>query len=119
MINVIIVILLLVIVFFALKGAKKRLKKGCCGGGKPIKIKPKDKNASNYAYKFTVYIDGMTCENCKIRVENAFNSVDGCMAKVALKRKSAVVCCKQNLSDEEIRKITEKCGYTFVKYVRN
>ena len=113
MTDAIIVILLLMVVVFALGGAKKRLKGGCCGGGsKPKKVKPKNTNTSHYTYKVTVYIDGMTCDHCKAHVENAFNSLTDCYAKVNLKKKCAEIWTNKKMNDAEISGIVKKNGYS-------
>ena len=115
MTDAIIVILLLAVVVFALGGAKKRLKGGCCGGGsKPKKVKPKSTNRSHYTYKVTAYIDGMTCDHCKARVENAFNSLPDCYAKVSLRLKRAEIWSMKKMNDNEIGDIIKKSGYSLV-----
>lgn len=117
MTDAIIIILLLVVVVFALSGAKKRLKGGCCGGGSKVKkIKSADSNKSHYTYRSTVYIDGMTCEHCKARVENAFNSLSGCYAKVNLKKKCAEIWTNEKMSEEEFTAIIKKNGYTVIGF---
>ena len=119
MTDVIIIIALLIIVVLALNSAKKRLKGGCCGsGGGSIKIKPQDKNTAHYPFKSTLYIDGMTCEHCSTRIENAFNSRADCYAKVDLKKKCARLLTKEQLDEKEICDIITQCGYSFVKLVR-
>ena len=52
----------------------KNLKSGCCGtsGDSIKKVKPQDSNVNNYSFEYKIKIDGMTCKNCAIRVENAF-----------------------------------------------
>lgn len=87
MANVIIVLALIAIAVIAIRSAVKRFNGGCCGGGDtPVEIKPKDANTAHYKYKTTAYIDGMTCAHCKVRVENAFNSLPECCARVDLKK---------------------------------
>lgn len=115
--TVIICIILAAICIYAIFSYKKKLNSGCCGGGGDIKIKPKDANISHYPHKVTVYINGMTCEHCKNRVENAFNDTDGCYAKVNLKRKCAELWTKSLPNEESIRTLVEKAGYTYVRTV--
>lgn len=120
MTDAILIIILLLIVLFALREMKKRLKGGCCGGGdEPIRFKPEDSNAAHYPYRMTVYIDGMTCEHCKARVENEFHSRPGFLAKVDLKKKCAVVRSKQPLDEDTVGEIVRKSGYTVVKCEEN
>lgn len=111
MTDAVIIIFLIVILAFALMGAGKRLKGGCCGGAKQKKIKPKDTNTAHYGYCYDLRIDGMTCEHCKIRVENLFNSLDGCFAKVNLKDKSAALRTKKPMSSDEISAVLSANGY--------
>ncbi|MBQ7876396.1 MAG: heavy-metal-associated domain-containing protein [Clostridia bacterium] len=113
----IVILILAVVLIFALSGARKRLKGGCCGSGgsKPKKVKPKNSNTADYAYKVTAYIEGMTCDGCKVRVENAFNSLADCYAKVNLKNKSAEIWTNTKMSEDEIADIIKKNGYTLVK----
>ena len=117
MATVIICIILVLICIYAIWSYKKRLSSGCCGGGGEIKIKPKDGNPNHYPHKVTVYIDGMTCEHCKNRVENAFNDTDGCLAKVNLERKCAELWTMNQISEQDIRAIVEKAGYAYVRTV--
>ena len=44
-----------------------------------------------------VQIEGMTCEHCKNRVENALNRLEGVSAKVNLKKKTAVVSMEKEV----------------------
>ncbi len=115
MTDCIVIIILLIILLAALGSAKKKLKGGCCGGGGSVKIKPKDKNKAHYPYKVTAYIDGMSCEHCKNRIESEFNCLSGVMAKVNLKNKYAEIFSKEPISDAQISDIVTKNGYTFVK----
>ncbi len=58
-------------------------------------------------------IDGMTCEHCKKRVEDALNKLDGVQARVHLKRKQAVVTIKQGtVSDEALIEAVRQAGYS-------
>lgn len=115
MTDAIVIILLLLVLVFALGGAKKRLKGGCCGGGsKPKKVKPKNTDTAHYTYKVTAYIDGMTCDHCKARVENAFNSLPDCYARVNLKKKCAEIWSNEKMSEEDIAAIVKKNGYSLM-----
>lgn len=113
MANVIIVAVLVIICVFAVISYAKKLTQGCCGAGgdKEKKIKVNDKNVSNYPYSVKISIDGMTCNHCKMRVENALNSNEGVWAEVDLGKKSALVRMKKELSDDELRRIITKAGY--------
>ena len=49
----------------------------------------KKKKLKNIIGQKRVQIEGMTCEHCKNRVENALNRLEGVSAKVNLKKKTA------------------------------
>lgn len=55
-------------------------------------------------------IEGMMCEHCRSRVENALNAVDGVRATVDLERAEAVVETSV-LSAEQLKKIVVDAGY--------
>lgn len=92
----------------------KKLSQGCCGSGgdKERKITVEDKNPAHYAYQEKVGIEGMTCNNCKLRVENAFNRKEGVWARVDLKKKEMLLCTKTPMEEADIRVIIAKLGYT-------
>lgn len=116
--TVVICVLLAAICVYAVFSYRKKLKGGCCGGGDTeVKIKPQNTAKSHYAHKSRIYIDGMTCNHCALRVKNAFNTQDGCCAKVHLRKKFAELRSERILSEEELRQILEPLGYTFVKSV--
>ena len=117
--TIIICAIIAAICIYAVFSYRKKLKNGCCGSGSgEVKVRPVDKNKVNYAYKTTVYIDGMTCEHCKTRVENIFNSKKNCLAEVNLHKGLAQVWSKEPLSEADIRSSLEYSGYTFVRCVK-
>lgn len=63
--------------------------------------------------KTIVYIDGMMCDHCKKRVNEAFKSI-GVTADVDVKKKRATFG-EANASDEEIKSAIEAAGYTVKK----
>ena len=114
MTDAVIAVILIAVLIFALNGARKRLKHGCCGGG-AVKIRPRDKNLSRYEYKTKVYISGMTCPNCKLRVENAFNEKADCAAKVNLKKGFATVWTKHKPNEDFFKSTVSKHGYSVIR----
>ena len=61
----------------------KRVSNGCCGTGDDVKkVKAEDTDVSHYPYHFEVEVEGMTCSQCKKRVENAFNEKKGFYASL-------------------------------------
>lgn len=107
---VVLVVLLLIGVRYSIKHFKGE--GGCCGGGSSVKVKKK--KLDNVIAKKTVIIEGMSCENCKNRVERSLNELDGVAAKVNLKKKTAVVSMEKDVSDEQIKKAVTDAGYTVV-----
>lgn len=108
-------IILAVIVVIGVLSAKKRFagKGGCCGGGGGS-IEDEKKLDGPVTGKKIVHIEGMHCENCKIRVERAINKIDGASAKVNLKKNIAVVETDREVSDDLIKKAVEDQDYTVI-----
>lgn len=111
--NVIIIIILIVICYFGLKSTIKRTRQGCCGssGDDVKKIKAADTNQSHYPYVRTLSVDGMTCANCRKKVENAFNVLTGIYAVADLEKKFVVIRMKEKIEDEELKDIVRNAGY--------
>lgn len=110
----IIVVILLVICFFGIRSYVKKLKNGCCGGGgdEIKKIPPADSDLTHYPCVRKIEIEGMTCNNCAIRIENAFHKQEGFYAKVNRKQNCALVHMKKPVDDRELTQIVVKAGYT-------
>lgn len=113
MANVIIIMILVVIAIVAVKSYMKKLAHGCCGGGgdAPCRIKVADKNKNNYPYTTLLKIEGMSCQNCAVRIENALNGLQGVWAQVNLANKQAVVRMKQPVEEQELCSLVAKAGY--------
>ena len=110
--TIVICLAILLIVLFGGKSYLKKLKSGCCGGGDaPQKRRRVDANLAHYAYHRSVAIDGMTCEHCSRRIENAFNELDDVYARVHLAKKSADVYSQAPLEGSTIRRIVAQAGY--------
>ena len=56
-------------------------------------------------------VEGMHCENCEARVENALNRIDGAAAKASWKKKTVVVCYSAEVSEDALKEAVEKLGY--------
>ena len=115
MADFVIIGILIILIIIGIRSGVKHFKGegGCCGGGSSVKVKRK--KLKQVVKQRTVVIDGMTCEHCKARVESRLNSLDGVLAKVNLKRKTAVVSMEKDVQDEEIKKAIENAGYEVVK----
>lgn len=106
--------ILIILIIIGIRSSVKHFKGegGCCGGGSSVKVKRK--KLKQVVKQRTVVIDGMTCEHCKARVESRLNSLDGVLAKVNLKRKTAVVSMEKDVQDEVIKKAIENAGYEVI-----
>lgn len=106
----IIILIVLAVLVIALLRLKKHFKGGCCGsGGNTIR----DKKSLNEPVIGTKYltVEGMHCENCQIRVENALNRLDGVLCRVDLRKKTAKVDFSREVEDELLKQTVEKLGY--------
>ena len=75
----------------------------------------KKKKLKNIIGQERVQIEGMTCEHCKNRVENALNRLEGVSAKVNLKKKTAVVSMEKEVEDMQLQKAVEQAGYKVIQ----
>ncbi len=112
-VTVLICLFLAALGVYAVYHARKRAKQGCCGtGGEEVRrVKPSDSNPSHYPYVQTIKVSGMTCENCKTRVENAFNEREGFYAVVNLGKKTARIHTKTEVPASEVKRIIRGAGY--------
>lgn len=63
--------------------------------------------------KKIVHIEGMCCEHCAKRVENALSAVAGVVsADVKLKKKIAVVRSREEVDNATITQVITDAGYT-------
>ena len=106
-------IFVLAALFFAVKGVLKHFRgeSSCCGGGS-VTAPPPKKLRGTIIGKKVIDIEGMTCGNCKIRVEQALNTIDGAAAEVNLHRNHAVLKMTREVRDDEIRQALSGSSYT-------
>ncbi len=87
-----------------------------CNALRLLRFKNKrDKNIEEVydGMKTIVTVEGMSCEHCAKRVENAISAVEGVEGcEVKLKKKVAVVKSSQPVSAEELTKAVTDAGYT-------
>ena len=104
---------LVIFCYIGLKSTVKRMLHGCCGGGrdKVEKVKAADTDLSNYLYCVSLQVQGMTCRECKRKVENAFNRQTGMYAVVDLKKGIAKIYTKQKPEESWLRQIIYHSGY--------
>lgn len=109
--NYIIIGILLVVIVIAVLRTKKHFRGGgCCGSGSNT-IRSKKTLTEPKIGEKTLVIEGMHCENCEIRVENALNRLDNVACKVNLKKKTAIVSYSAEVSDNVLKETVEKLGY--------
>lgn len=113
--NMIIVLVLCVVAVLAIGSTVKHFqgKGACCGGGGGSVHS--QKRIKNVVARKTIVVEGMMCENCRNRVEWAINDLQGAVAKVDLKKKTAVVSMNREINDNVLREAIEKAGYTVVE----
>ena len=75
MANIIIVLLLAAAVGYGIYSFVHHLRcgGGCCGEHEAAakKVRVADRDRSHYPHRLVLGVDGMTCQNCQRRVENA------------------------------------------------
>ncbi len=102
-----------VIAVLALIGIRSTIKhfKGqgaCCGGGG---YKVKKKKLPRVIGQKTFTVEGMKCENCKNRVEEAINDIPDAAGRVDLKKKILTVSYAGPVDDELVVSKVERLGY--------
>ena len=107
---IIIGILVIVVAVAILRAAKHFKGGGCCGSGSSA-YRSKKKLTGPKTGEKTLIVEGMHCENCEIRVENAVNRIEGAVCKASHKKKTAVVSLSREVSDEQLRQAVEEMGY--------
>ncbi len=111
MTDFIIIGIVVILIFAGIHSGTKHFRGegGCCGGGSTYKM-PK-KKLKHIIEKKTLKVEGMSCQNCKNRVEEAVNDLDGVSGSVDLKKGIVVVSYEQKMDDAIVKKAIEKAGY--------
>lgn len=79
---------------------------------KKIKFNVKEEKKNMENNKKIIYIDGMSCNHCKMSVEKALSEIDGVeKVDVILEEKKAIVTFFKELDDKNIKDIIEKIGF--------
>lgn len=103
----------LFVVFNALRLLRFRNKRNKRNKRLAVPENNQEDKAEEGIMKTIVNIDGMCCEHCAKRVENALSAVSGVVsADVKLKKNLAVVRSRERISEEEIKKVVTDAGYT-------
>ena len=110
----IIIAILVVVLFIGLRSTVKHFTKkgGCCSSSD---YKPKKKKLSKVQYRKTFVVEGMHCEHCKRRVEEAVNNIRGVAGVVNLKKRELTISYEMGISDEEIIAAVIKAGYQIIQ----
>lgn len=110
MTDYIIIAILVVVVCIGVRSMVKHLRheSSCCGGGT---YKAKRKKLKSVVGKKVLQVEGMTCQHCVNRVQEAVNSIEGASAKINLKKGTVEVSMEKNITDEELKNVIEKAGY--------
>lgn len=119
MTTVIIIALLVVMCAFAVWSYVRKLSHGCCGaGGDKERKVTKTGDLADYKHHYSVKIGGMSCKNCAVIIENAFNRQEGIFARVDFKSGTAEVCAKEPLPEIVIRQTVIGLGYSVVEIMQ-
>ncbi len=111
--TVAIIIALALVCFLAVRSYLKKLAHGCCGAGSDKEGRlSKTADLSGYAHRYSVKIGGMTCKNCALRIENAFNRQEGLAARVDFKTGLAEVASNAQIPELTLRKTIVELGYS-------
>jgi len=111
--NYIIISVVSLIIIFGVIRMKKHFTGGggCCSSGGGT-IRDKKTLTEPVIGEKIMHIEGMTCVNCEIRVENALNRQDGVLCKVNLKKKDALISFTKEQDNDKLKEIVERLGYT-------
>ncbi len=114
--NYIIIAIILILAVIGVYSTVKHLKgkSGCCGSGD---YKPKKKKLSDIIYQKTFRVEGMHCDHCKNRVEEAVNDIKGLAGTVNLKKGELTVSYAEEVDVEVIKMRIQKAGYSVTEII--
>lgn len=112
MINIIIITIIVLAIFFAVRTSIRHFmgQGSCCGGNSGGSCALEKKLDGTVIFKKNIKIQGMICEKCEARVQNALNAINGASAKVNLKKAEAKLDAIREVSEEEIRSAVQNAG---------
>lgn len=116
--TVVIVLILAAIAVLSVVSYVKKLRSGCCGASdeKVKRVRVTDRDKSHYPHSVVLVVDGMVCENCAARVENALNALGGVWASADVEHGTVTVRMKQSLDERLLRDTVNQIGgYTVMK----
>lgn len=113
MIDLLILLLIILMCLVGLRTVIKHMKGeggGCCNtSDKPLELKKKHHGPITNTLVFK--IEGMHCENCRIRVQNALNGIQGVVAHVNLKKEQALLECEKRIDPYQVIWCVQEVGY--------
>ena len=103
--------ILIVIVLIAIPSSLNHMKGqgGCCGG--QGEERPRRKKLSGVQKQKTFRVEGMHCANCRNRVEQLVNEVDGVNGRVNLRKGLLTVSYASEVEDSLFIGPIERAGY--------
>ena len=109
----IIVVVLVILVVLGIKSYMKKLSSGCCGTDtqKERRLPADDTNAAHYPYAYKISVEGMHCENCAVRLENAFHAEGGMWAQGDVAHACVILRTKQPAEEGRLKQIVALAGY--------
>lgn len=112
--SMIVLLILIAILVPAVKSSIVHLKGegSCCGGPKEKARKKVIKGEKRD--EWTLSIEGMHCVNCKNRIQNRLNELDGVTANVNLEKKQVKIAVYKEVAKDSLIKVIEDLGYTVV-----
>lgn len=120
--TIVVTAIVLVAAVLALRPMVRHMKGqgGCCGGDScsssapaagPSSVGVQDTDPAHYPYHTQLSVEGMSCNACKTRVENALNTQEGIWARVDLKTGTADILSKDRSDDNALARVVEAAGY--------
>ena len=120
MINILLGVLLSLAAILALWRVIRRFRRGsaCCGEREKTvrRTGPARGRLGGAPYAAEIEIQGMTCENCARKIENALNELDGVRARVNYPERRATLRSSRPGMEAQARAKIREAGYITAKY---
>lgn len=109
--NIILLVLVVVVVAIGLWSHRPSLPRQGRALLRRRRLQAPEKKLPHVAGQKTFQVEGMHCEHCKVRVEEAVNDIKGAAGKVDLKKGLLTVSYAESLDDEQVKQKVERAGY--------
>lgn len=109
--NGIVILVLLAVIAVAVGHFRKHFSGGGCCGSAGTAIRREKTLAEPPIGEVVFCVEGMHCENCQARIENALNSLEGVACRVDLREKTVTVTYSRPVPQEELHRRIENLGY--------